>query len=116
MWHPPPAGEKYRCSVLNFKQRVHFTNLLRNLTCHKKKIEEAMVFCIYHIQSAVDICAIVVVMMGQILLQQVDEEVMLPYLYLLSDVFFNSPTSVYRDVMAVILPHLLQRLHDKATK
>ena len=73
-------------------------------------------FCIYHIQSAVDICAIVVVMMGQMLLHDVDEEVMLPYLYLLSDVFFNSPTSVYRDVMAVILPHLLQRLHDKATK
>lgn len=99
---------------MNLEERIHFTKLLRNLTIHKRKIEEAMVFCIFNIENAVDICAIITVILGEICFSEnVSEEKILPYLYLLSDIFFNSTTSMYRDIMKIILPNFIFKASEK---
>ena len=75
-----------------------------------------MVFCIFNSDAAVDICSIITVTIGECLLKDiVSEDKFLQYFYLLSDIFFNSQTAIYRDIMGVILPNLLQMINEKVS-
>ena len=73
-----------------------------------------MAFSIYNIDYAVDICSIMTVTMGEFCQEELFTlDRLMPHIYLLSDVLFNSPTPVYRDMMGIILPNLLSRLTEK---
>lgn len=72
----------------------------------KKKfaIEEAMVFAIHNINFASHITSIIVVN----LIERLNDD-FVGYLYLISDILFNSTTHQYRDLFQAVLPDIIYR-------
>lgn len=131
IYYPPDEQcEKYFYRILNYQERTYITKLLETLSSRKFHIEEAMSFCINNTSSAVEICAIVAVCIIESCkrleaedenksIRQNDIKHLYALFYLISDIMFNSPLTIYRDIFTVLLPPLISKLpsiHELTTK
>lgn len=100
-------------SMLSDAQRARFIQLIQGLNITKKKVGEAMVFCLNHVGAVKDIVDIVVDSFSN---EATKAPKKLARLYLLSDVLYNSNMKkcyapIYRTEFEKHLLEIVQQLH-----
>lgn len=116
LWYPPPSsGQFASVKMLNTTQRQYLHLLLFELKRKRSSVEELMVFAIHFSANSVEIVAAVLLELFERLKELAEGRAesggdLLPLVWVMSDILFNSTSQIYRRLLMRVLPFFVHFL------